>query len=50
MTSPAFHGAPETFAPEVTALLRDAYPDDRAVGFTEGELRGFAWAEVPKRP
>ena len=24
------------------------YPKDRAVGFEEGDLRGFFWAEVPK--
>jgi cytochrome c1 len=39
------HGAPE-LAPEVEAFLNAAYPDDRAVGFEEGDLRGWFWAEA----
>jgi hypothetical protein len=31
----------------VRAYLETAYPDDRAIGFEEGDLRGFAWAEAP---
>jgi hypothetical protein len=34
--------------PEVGRALADAYPDDRAVGFETGDLRGWMWAEVPK--
>jgi hypothetical protein len=44
----ACHGAPDTFDPAVRAELRDLYPRDRAVGFAEGEIRGWFWVEVPK--
>jgi mono/diheme cytochrome c family protein len=36
-------------SPEVEAFLRTAYPDDRAVGFDEGDVRGFIWAEAPRQ-
>lgn len=29
--------------------LRRAYPEDRALGYAAGDLRGFWWAEAPKR-
>ncbi len=35
--------------PEVAAAISRDYPNDRATGFAEGELRGFMWAEAPKR-
>lgn len=41
------HGAASRLSPDVQAYLAKAYPDDRAVGFEEGDLRGFAWAEAP---
>jgi hypothetical protein len=41
------HGPATRLAPEVRESLAAAYPEDRAVGFTEGDLRGFAWAEAP---
>ena len=44
------HGDPETIDPAVKAELARRYPADRATGFTEGELRGAFWAEVPKSP
>ena len=34
--------------PEVGNALAEAYPEDRAVGFETGDLRGWMWAEVPK--
>ena len=43
------HGPADTLAPAVRAELRDRYPRDRAVGFTEGEIRGWFWVEVPKK-
>jgi hypothetical protein len=43
------HGRPETFAPEVQRALKERYPADRAVGFAEGEVRGWFWVELPKR-
>jgi mono/diheme cytochrome c family protein len=41
------HGAAERLSPDVRAFLKTTYPDDRAVGFEEGDLRGFIWAEAP---
>lgn len=43
------HGPAETMTPIVRAALRDRYPVDRATGFTEGEIRGWFWVEVPKK-
>ena len=43
------HGAADTLEPAVRAELRDRYPRDQAVGFTEGEIRGWFWVEVPKK-
>jgi hypothetical protein len=42
------HGPAEGFSPGVRAAISQAYPQDRATGFAEGELRGFFWAEVPR--
>jgi hypothetical protein len=42
------HGRPDKLAPEVRRVLRERYPEDRAVGFAEGEIRGWFWVEVPK--
>jgi len=36
----ACHGDPENFQPEVVEALEQFYPNDRAVGFAEGDLRG----------
>lgn len=41
------HGAAERLSPEVKAFLAISYPQDRATGFEEGDLRGFVWAEAP---
>ena len=41
------HGT--SVAPELAARLRQRYPDDRATGFSEGDLRGAIWAEVTRR-
>ncbi|MBK7861961.1 MAG: DUF3365 domain-containing protein [Archangiaceae bacterium] len=43
------HGPTQALAPDVSAALAARYPGDRAVGFAEGDLRGFFWAEVPKQ-
>jgi hypothetical protein len=37
------HG--ESPSPEVRARLRELYPEDRAVGFKGGDLRGLFWVE-----
>ena len=34
------HGDPAGIDPAVAALLRERYPEDKAVGYREGELRG----------
>jgi hypothetical protein len=34
------HGKPEAFSPEVRRILKERYPEDRAAGYTVGELRG----------
>lgn len=43
------HGPREGLAPEIAAELAARYPEDQAVGFLDGALRGYFWAEVPKR-
>jgi hypothetical protein len=41
------HGTVERLSPDVRDLLATAYPQDKATGFEEGDLRGFIWAEAP---
>jgi Protein of unknown function (DUF3365) len=43
------HGPSEQLNREVKSVLVDRYPADRAVGFKEGEIRGWFWVEIPKR-
>ena len=40
------HGSPEQLVPGVKEQLAKLYPDDQAIGFTEGELRGWFWVEL----
>ena len=42
----ACHGEKESIAPDVRARLGKLYPDDRAIGFKAGDLRGWFWVEV----
>jgi hypothetical protein len=44
----ACHGPADEIAPEIRAALRARYPSDAAVGFLEGDIRGWFWVEVPK--
>lgn len=44
------HGAPGSIPPDVRALLDERYPNDRAIGYGEGDLRGALWAEVAVDP
>lgn len=44
------HGPAETLHPAVKLALTDRYPADRAVGFHDGEIRGWFWVEMPKVP
>lgn len=34
------HGDPQSFSPELTSSLEQLYPEDHAVDFNEGDLRG----------
>lgn len=42
------HGTTAQLDAAVRPLLQERYPADRAVGFEEGEIRGWFWVEVPK--
>jgi hypothetical protein len=42
------HGSADKLSPAVRATLKDRYPADRAVGFKDGEIRGWLWAEIGK--
>jgi hypothetical protein len=42
------HGPADQIDPEIREVLLAWYPHDRAVGFREGDLRGWFWAELPK--
>jgi hypothetical protein len=37
-------------ADDVAARIAELYPDDRAVGFREGDFRGVFWVEYPVEP
>lgn len=41
------HAPPDELGEATRAWLRSAYPEDRATGYTLGDLRGFWWAEAP---
>ena len=43
------HGPREEVQAAIGDVLTTAYPEDRAVGFAAGDLRGWFWAEVPVR-
>lgn len=43
------HGDPETFSPEVREVLAERYPEDEAVGYEAGDLRGAISVTVPLR-
>jgi hypothetical protein len=40
------HGPRDTVQASIGEVLKASYPDDRAVGFAPGDLRGWFWAEV----
>ncbi len=45
------HGPAEEIDEEIMAALAENYPDDQAVGFVEGDLRGWFWVEaLPGEP
>lgn len=41
------HGPVGSMTPAVRGALREDYPQDEAVGFGDGDLRGWFWVEVP---
>jgi len=41
------HGDSAQFSPELKSALEKHYPEDQAVGFKAGDLRGVFWARVP---
>jgi hypothetical protein len=43
------HGAKSWLPTDVAGILKESYPDDQATGFATGDIRGWVWAEVPKR-
>jgi hypothetical protein len=43
------HGPADEIDPTVRKVLAERYPADKGLGFTEGEIRGWFWVEVPKR-
>ncbi|HET8541247.1 MAG TPA: DUF3365 domain-containing protein [Anaeromyxobacter sp.] len=44
----ACHAARAALSPETREWLERAYPQDRALGYALGDLRGYWWAEAPK--
>ena len=42
------HGPADRLRPGVRAALAERYPADKAVGFSEGQIRGWFWMEIPK--
>jgi hypothetical protein len=43
------HGPADRLDPDVRAALAERYPADRAIGFTDGEIRGWYWVEVTRQ-
>ncbi len=41
------HGDTDELADGVPEILAERYPDDQATGYSEGDLRGWVWVEVP---
>jgi hypothetical protein len=42
------HGPAASIQPKVKEAVAVRYPGDRAVGYAEGDFRGFLWVEVAK--
>lgn len=42
------HGDPAQFSPELQQTLNERYPNDRAVGFEEGDFRGVVRVTIPE--
>ena len=44
------HGAADQLSAQVRQELSERYPRDQAIGFQDGEIRGWFWVEMPKKP
>jgi hypothetical protein len=44
------HGPEPALGPGVRMRLAKRYPEDRAVGFHDGDIRGWFWVVVPNTP
>lgn len=44
------HGPERNLGAGVRERIAAKYPADRATGFREGDVRGWFWVEVPKKP
>ncbi|MCR9294398.1 MAG: DUF3365 domain-containing protein [bacterium] len=42
------HGPKQQLAEPIQQQLASLYPDDSATGYSEGDLRGWFWVEVPR--
>src|SRR6266545_139070 len=40
------HGQPDQISPQVMAVLKEKYPNDRATGYREGDLRGAVSVKI----
>lgn len=45
----ACHGPEQRLSPAIRPTLAQCYPADCAIGFKDGDIRGWFWVEVPKR-
>jgi len=43
------HGDVKTMNPEVVKIIKEKYPEDKAVGFKVGDFRGVAVAEIKEK-
>lgn len=43
------HGLASHLDPAVLAALPERYPKDKAIGFKDGDIRGWFWVEMPKQ-
>lgn len=43
------HGLEQQLNPKVRLELKDRYPKDQAIGYRDGDLRGWIWVELPKK-
>ena len=44
------HGPADRIDPAILPALGSRYPADRAIGFRDGDIRGWFWVQLPKYP